>query len=425
MRIAFIVYQGNTSPAGRASSSTTSPVSLLRLGHEVHVIAGRPFPEVDEGVHFHKLKTYRMWDFMDDIDEYRFLHQPARSSSTPSTSTRWRRRASRWARSSSCSACGPTTSCTSSPARAPFDLVHDNQTLSYGILLMKEKGLPVVASIHHPLTIDRRNRLAQVKGLAPEDGGLPLVPLGHAGLRCPPRRPHHHLLPQLRATPSPRPAFAGASTSASSPTASTWTPSAPSTTSRRSRTASSSSATPRTGTRASLYLLEAAHDLRHKLDFRMTFIDHRPPKHLKTVQALMEKYRLYNHMRLPRQAPAPRTWCACTVARRSSSAPSLYEGFGLPAVEAMACGVPVVATSAGALSEIIEDGVTGITVPPADSDALSEALRRLLSDPELCRRMGEAGRAARRREVHLAPDRPSHRARSTKRSVGRRRRGEA
>ena len=58
----------------------------------------------------------------------------------------------------------------------------------------------------------------------------------------------------------------------------------------------------------------------------------------------------------------------------------------------MACGVPVIATRAGALSEIIEDGVTGILVPPADADALSEALRLLLSDPELCRRMGQAGR---------------------------------
>jgi glycosyltransferase involved in cell wall biosynthesis len=139
------------------------------------------------------------------------------------------------------------------------------------------------------------------------------------------------------------------------------------------------------------YLLEAAHDLRHKLDFRITFIDHRPPKHLKTVQALKEKYRLHNRIDFLGKASTEelvRLYCRSQIV----ACPSLYEGFGLPAVEAMACGVPVVATSAGALSEIIEDGVTGITVPPGDSDALRDALRRLLSDPELCRRMGEAGR---------------------------------
>lgn len=67
-------------------------------------------------------------------------------------------------------------------------------------------------------------------------------------------------------------------------------------------------------------------------------------------------------------------------------------GWSNTSAEAMACGLPVVATRAGALSEIVEDGVTGILVPPADSKALSEALRLLLADPELCRRMGDAGR---------------------------------
>jgi glycosyltransferase involved in cell wall biosynthesis len=72
--------------------------------------------------------------------------------------------------------------------------------------------------------------------------------------------------------------------------------------------------------------------------------------------------------------------------------PSLYEGFGFPAAEAMACEVPVIATTAGALPEIVVDGETGITVPPADPYALSIAIRRLLSDEALRRRLGKAGR---------------------------------
>jgi glycosyltransferase involved in cell wall biosynthesis len=73
--------------------------------------------------------------------------------------------------------------------------------------------------------------------------------------------------------------------------------------------------------------------------------------------------------------------------------PSLYEGFGLPAAEAMACGTAVVATTAGAFPEVIEDGVTGLLVPPADAAALADAIARLMNDAALRRRMGEAGRA--------------------------------
>jgi glycosyltransferase involved in cell wall biosynthesis len=139
------------------------------------------------------------------------------------------------------------------------------------------------------------------------------------------------------------------------------------------------------------YLLEAVHPLRHRLKFHLTFLDHRPADQLKTVQSLKDKYRLDKNITVLPHADTEdlvRLYCRSQIV----ACPSLYEGFGLPAVEAMACGVPVVATSAGALSEIIEDGVTGILVPPGDANALKDALRRLLSDPELCRRMGEAGR---------------------------------
>jgi glycosyltransferase involved in cell wall biosynthesis len=78
--------------------------------------------------------------------------------------------------------------------------------------------------------------------------------------------------------------------------------------------------------------------------------------------------------------------------------PSLSEGFGLAAIEAMIAGAPVLATTAGALPEIIRDGVTGMMVPPANPSALASSIRTLLDDRILARRLAEAGRDQAQRE---------------------------
>jgi glycosyltransferase involved in cell wall biosynthesis len=86
------------------------------------------------------------------------------------------------------------------------------------------------------------------------------------------------------------------------------------------------------------------------------------------------------------------------IARRYAQAscavvPSLYEGFSLPAIEAMACGVPLVATTGGALPEVVgEHEKSALLVRPGDPDALAGALGRLLGDESLRAKLGEAGR---------------------------------
>jgi glycosyltransferase involved in cell wall biosynthesis len=84
-----------------------------------------------------------------------------------------------------------------------------------------------------------------------------------------------------------------------------------------------------------------------------------------------------------------RLWAEASVA----VVPSLYEGFSLPAIEAMACGTPLVATTGGALPEVVgADGVAGLLVPPGDPVALADRIEAVLGNPELARRLGEAGR---------------------------------
>ena len=74
--------------------------------------------------------------------------------------------------------------------------------------------------------------------------------------------------------------------------------------------------------------------------------------------------------------------------------PSRYENFPLSLLEAMSCAVPVVTTRVGGIPEMVADGETGLLVAPGDPEALAAALRRLVGDPALARRLGDAGRRA-------------------------------
>jgi glycosyltransferase involved in cell wall biosynthesis len=87
---------------------------------------------------------------------------------------------------------------------------------------------------------------------------------------------------------------------------------------------------------------------------------------------------------------------------------SRSEGLPLAILEAMAAGLPVVATAVGGIPELVADGETGLLVPPGDADALAGALRRLVADPGLRRRLGEAARARVEERFSLTAMRRAH-----------------
>ena len=274
--------------------------------------------------------------------------------------------------------------------RSDFDLVHDNQCLGSGMLGMLEDGWPLLTTLHHPITVDRQ------------------LALGHATnpwQRYTTRRWFGFLRMQVRVARR-LPAIVTVSESSRTDIAaqmgvqeermtvvpvgvdhSVFRPRAGATPVPGRLMVTSSSDVPMKGL---VPLLEAVAKLRTERPVELVVIGN--PRPGGRVDRAIERLGLQGAVRCVSgitDAELAHHYGEAEVA----VVPSLYEGFSLPAVEAMACGVPVVATTGGALPEVVgRDGETGLLVPPNDPGALAGAIRRLLDDPALRARLGEAGR---------------------------------
>jgi glycosyltransferase involved in cell wall biosynthesis len=139
-----------------------------------------------------------------------------------------------------------------------------------------------------------------------------------------------------------------------------------------------------------LYLLQAVRLLKEDLPIKLTIVDAPDPDE-GFAPSLVREYGLEDSVSFTGRLTTSelvKHYCRAEIAVTAST----YEGFGLPAAEAMACSTPVVATTAGALPEVVEDGITGVLVPPANPHALADAIKLLLGDENLRRNMGEEGR---------------------------------
>ncbi len=391
MKICFIMYQGNMYSGGQGVYLYYLTRELARMGHEVHVLAGPPYPELDESVIGHNLSTHSYWSYHHEKKNFLFERNPlthfhpvnfyefvstriALSSLLLSFSVR------AWIKLRELS------------REHRFDIVHDNQTLSYGISLMQASGFPVVATIHHPLTIDLENALRQARSLYEQARRILWSPWH---------------MQQFVARRLPRVIVVSHTSQRSVQKAFDLDPA-------RMRVIHNGIDTERfrplpdverqpglilyvgnseDRNKGARYLLDALHLLQdERLDYELAVVDHKKER-LKLVPRLVQEYGLFSRVHYMGHVSTEqlvRLYNQATIV----VSPSLYEGFGLPAAEAMSCGTPIIATTGGAFPEVVDHNETGWLVPPGDARALADAVRRLMQDAPLRERLGAAGRQA-------------------------------
>ncbi|MEC8717991.1 MAG: glycosyltransferase family 4 protein, partial [Pseudomonadota bacterium] len=269
------------------------------------------------------------------------------------------------------------------------DVVHDNQTLAPGVLALQRWGVPLVTTIHHPIQRDLALALDQQRDWK----GRLLV-----------RRWHHFLHMQERVVPqlkhlvtvsaASRDAIAEAFRIPSTRIkvvhngvdGARWAPLPEVTRAPNTLLTVASADQPLKGLTVLLEALATLRKSHPALTLRVIGKLNPDGPTGARLQALGLGEAVTFEAGLS-EAMLRQRYAQATLA----VVPSLYEGFGFPAAEAMACGTPLVSSTGGALGEVVGDA--GLTVPPGDSDALAKAIDQLLKAPELRLGLGARGRS--------------------------------
>lgn len=395
MRICLLTYRGNPYSGGQGIYVYYLAREFRRMGHEVEVIASPPLPEVSEGVTLHCLKSLSIYHpesslrtnlpkVRSPVDLYELCATRQGLFVEPLTfSLRAYGRLKELCK------------------RDRFDIIHDNQGLGYGLLLMKRLGVPVIATIHHPLSIDREADLEQANGIRQRwriRGFYSFI-----RMQAFVSRRLERIITVSQSASEKTQQFFGVSADRMRVVYNGIDTLIYDNKQQASRKRDGLIMVGNTDDRKKgvLYLLQALQLLREE-GVKLTIVDdaERHSSYADDVGPLPSYgSHLVKRLNLDGMVRFTGRLTREELARHYSAAriaivPSLYEGFGLPAAEAMACGTPVIASAGGALPEVVGDA--GILVPPRDPHALAAAIRQLLPDDEAQQRLGEAGR----RRVH-------------------------
>ena len=405
LRIAWLVYRGNPHSGGQGVYTRYVARELRDMGHYVEVLSGQPYPVLDEGLRLVKIPSldlfraddpwhiprpheiaerFRMADGAGDIaiDALEFAHMCTSGFPEPWTySLRVRRYMHRHAHD--------------------FDIVHDNQCFGYGIKGIQDDGLPVVATLHHPITVDRDLEIADLPRVYPSKRSVSYVKrrwslmrwYGFLGMQVKVARQipriitvsesskrdivaQMHVRPeQLHIVP------VGVDHERFKPLARvTRVP-------HRIMTTASADV-PLKGLRP---LLEALAKVRTEHPIDVVIVGKK--REGSVLPELLDRLGLNDVVTFESGVSDDRIVELYNEAEMVV-VPSLYEGFSIPAIEAMACGTPLVTTTGGALPEVVgPSGEAALTVEPNNPEALAAAILQVLRSAELRARLGAAGRA--------------------------------
>lgn len=383
LRIALLCYRGNPFSGGQGVYTRNLSRELAALGHVVEVFAGQPYPEVDEPVRFTPVpsldlyrepdpfRTPRLREFRDLIDVLEVGTMWTAGFPEPVTfSLRAARELGR--------------------RRGEFDLVHDNQCLGYGLLRLPRLGLPTIATIHHPIQVDRRLELAEATGFKrvtlrrwygfakmQERVARRLPEVITVSSSSAEQIVEHYGVRPERISTIP----IGTDVQRFSPD-----PAVPKVRGRIVATASADSALKGVGVLVEAFA-KVCRDYEHA---ELTVIGKIKPGG--SVERAIARHGLGARVRFL-SGLSEHDLVDTLRSAEVACVPSLYEGFSLPAVEAMAVGLPLVSTTGGAIPEVAgTHGETTLAVPPGDAEALAAALAKLLGDADLRAVLGAAAR---------------------------------
>jgi glycosyltransferase involved in cell wall biosynthesis len=384
LRIALLSYRSKPHCGGQGVYVRHLSRELDALGHQVEVFSGQPYPELDPGPRLTQIPSLDLYrdpdpfrtphrdEYRDWIDVLETVMMWGGAFPEPLTFSFRARRAL--------------------AARAgDFDVVHDNQGLGYGLLGLGRLALPLVASIHHPISVDRRIDLA---ALGPLDRLSRRRWYGFVRMQARVARRLARSGPLITVSASSRRDICrdfkispervrviplGVDTRVFRPREAARVPG------RIIAVASADSALKGTST-----LLQAVAKLATDRDAHLVMIGRPTPATERLAAQLSLADRVTFTHGLDEEA-----FSALLASAEIAVVPSLYEGFSLPAVEHMASGTPLVASRSGALPEVTGDAAALVT--PGDSEELAAVLRRLHDSPaeraaladQAVRRVGE------------------------------------